>query len=257
MPRLNYTRRRTIDKRQVRLLVDARPGDEIRIRGHIVLEESSALPESASVQLYVCRSPYLRRTFVIGPVRPRVEVDLEIGTLPDANGLRADVRIVDVEDPSRRILAICSRCRLAGNADDDERRTGLLGVRRGDFDLPLWKVHLDELAGNGVWLEISRRVPDFRAFATRSEVQSLVIPEVVRRVAWKVLVEECFSDDPEEETPAARWVRWCFRLPGVGQFNGDAGREVRERWVDEIAEAFCRDCGLERRAAGFLACGDD
>lgn len=257
MPRLNYTRRRTIDKQDVRLLVDARSDGTVRIRGHILLEETSTLTESASVQLYVCRSPYLRRTFVVGPVRPRVEVDLGIGTMPDTNGLRADVRIVDAADPSRRILAICRSCRLAGSADDSERRTGLLGVRKGDFDLPLWKLNLEELAGKGAWLEVSRRVPDFRAFARRSEVQALVIPEAVRQVAWKVLVEDCFSDDLEEETPAARWVRWCFRLPGVSEFDGDAIPEVRERWVDEISEAFCRDFGLERRAAGLLGCGDD
>lgn len=257
MPRLNYTRRRTIDKRDVRLLLETPTGGAVRIRGHILLEDASTLPESASVQLYVCRSPYLRRTFVVGPVRPRVEVDLGIGAIPDANGLRADVRIVDAEDPSRRILAICRRCRLAGDADDSERRTGLLGVRRGDFELPLWKINCEELAGDGAWLEISRRVPDFRAFARRSDVQSLVVPEAVRRVAWKVLVEDCFSDDPEEETPAARWVRWCFRLPGLGEFDSDADADTRERWVDQISEAFCRDCGLERRAADFLGCGDD
>jgi hypothetical protein len=257
MPRLNYTRRRTIDKRDVHLLLDARTGDEVRIRGHILLEQTSTLPETASVQLYVCRSPYLRRTFVVGPVRPRVEVDLGIGAMPDANGLRADVRIVDAEDPSRRILAICRSCRLAGRTDDSERRTGLLGVRKGDFNLPLWKIDLEEIAGEGVWLEVSRRVPDFRAFARRSEVQTLVIPEAVRQIAWKVLVEDCFSDDPDEETPAARWVRWCFSLPGVGEFDSDASREIRERWVDEISEAFCRDCNLERRAAGLLGFGDE
>lgn len=257
MPRLNYTRRRTIDKQDVRLLLDERADGEVRIRGHIAVHDAAELPDSASVQLYICRSPYLRRTFQIGPVRPRVDVDLSLGLLPDANGLRSDVRIIDLDDPSRRILAICRRCRLTGSADDGERRSGLLGVRRGDFALPLWRLSLDELSGEGVWLEVSKRIPDFRAFARRSEVQSLVIPEAVRQVAWKVLVEDEFNDDPDDSTPSAQWVRWFFALPGVDEFEADARRDVRERWVDDICESFCKDCDLARRAADFLDSGDE
>ena len=257
MPRLNYTRRRTIDKQDVRLSIDERPDGEARIRGQITLRDVAELPIAASVQLYVCRSPYLRRTFHIGPVRPQVDVDLAICAIPDAIGLRSDVRVVDVEDPSRRILAICRRCRMTGAQDDAERRSGLLGVRRGDFDFPLWRLALDELAGEGVWLEVSRLIPDFRAFARRSEVQSLVIPEAVRRVAWKILVEDQFGDYLDEETPSAQWARWCFALPGVGEYDADASQQTREDWVDDICEAFCRDCDLARRSVGFLETGDD
>lgn len=257
MPRLNFTRRRTIDKQDVRLLVDEDAAGELRIRGHIAIGQAAEFPESSSVQLYVCRSPYLRRSFPIGPVRPRVDVDLAIGSIPDARGLRADVRVVETADPARRILAICRRCRMAGASDETDRRTGLLGVRRGDFDLPLWRLALGEIAGDGAWLEVSRKIPDYRSFARRPEVQSLVIPDAVRSVAWKILVEDNFNDEPDEDTHAAQWVSWFFSLPGVGEYVADASRDVREGWVDDICEAFCKDCDLLRRAATFLDPGDE
>lgn len=242
MPRLNYTDRIQIDRKKVNLSVATTSGGIVKVTGDIVFDRPSDYPASAEVLLYLRRAPHTRLSFSLGPVESKVSVDEEvkIESLSSVDGLKIDVRIVNMDDPSRRILAICQSVAIASDGEDPTKVTGLLGVRKGDFRWPLWLLNLEELDSSGAWLEVSKSVADFRSFSTSNAFLTLVLPEAIRQIATKIIQGEKYSGDPSASDEVQdRWVRYFVSIPGMGNFSETMTPSEREAFVEDVVGQFC------------------
>lgn len=247
--RLNYTKRKRIHNDDVHLQGRS-DGRTVRLVGDISLQSSLDYPDTARLCLYVKRSSYYRESFLIEQkLRDVVSVDIELEGIEDLQGVAVDVKIIDTASDSRIVLALCRQFRIVSEQGDQSSETiGLLGARRGDFDLPFWKLNYEGLASDGAWIDVSRLVDDYRAFTMRQDFQTLVLPDLVRQMAQKILIEDCYRNDPNAgQEPKDLWVRWFLSLEGVGSFDPDCDEDVRISFVDDIHVAFCRVSGLSNQ----------
>jgi hypothetical protein len=240
MPRLNYTNRIQIDKDKVHLSAATTSRGIVKVTGDIVVDQPSDYPPSAEVHLYLRRAPHARFSLRLGPVESKMMVDADVPALTGVEGLKIDVRIVDMDDPSRRILAICQSVALASDEDGATKMTGLLGVRKGEFRWPLWLLKLEDLDSSGAWLEFSKSVEDFKSIPKSDAFKTLVLPEAIRQVAMKIIQEIKYDRDPSAgDEVQDKWVRWFVSLPGMGNFSGTMNDAERETFVEEVVMRFC------------------
>jgi len=253
MPRLNYTDRIQIDREKVHLRAAATSGGIVKVTGDIVFDRPGEYPASAEVHLYLRRAPHARFSLSLGPVESKVIVDADVPLLRSVDGLKVDVRIVDMNDPSRRILAICQSVAIASDEAGATKMTGLLGVRKGDFRWPLWLLKLEDLDSSGAWIEVSNSVEDFRSFSTSEAFQSLVLPEAIRQVATKIIHDFNYSRDPSAgDDVQDKWVRYFVSIPGVGNFSTTMTKAERETFVEDVAIQFCEKPFFLKRAKSYL-----
>ena len=255
MPRLNYTDRIQIDREKVRLSVAMISAGTVKVTGDIVFDRPSEYPASAEVHLYLRRAPHTRSSLSLGPVESKVMVDKEVQvpSLSSVDGLKVDVRIVNMDDPSRRILAICQSVAIASDEEDAAKMTGLLGVRKGDFRWPLWLLNLEELDSSGAWLEVSKLVEDFRSFSTSDAFLTLVLPEAIRQIATKIIQDENYNGDPSAgDEVQDKWVRYFVSIPGMGNFSGTMSPSERETFVEDVAIRFCEKPGYLKLAKQYF-----
>jgi len=170
----------------------------------------------------------------------KVDEEVQIQSLSSVDGLKIDIRVVDMDDPSRRILAIRQNVAIASDGEDPTKVTGLLGVRRGDFQWPLWRLNLEELDSSGAWLEVSKSVADFRSFSTSPAFLTLVLPEVIRQIAKEIIQGESYRGDPSASDEVQdKWVRYFVSIPGMGNFSGTMSPSEREAFVEDVVLHFC------------------
>ena len=254
MRRCNYTNRRRIDKGDVRIHGVCRDGG-MEITGSVSVENAGSYPDSSRVYLYVKQAPHLRASIMVGEVVPEVSVNVVVPGLAELDAATVDVRIIDEADPSRKVLALCRRTRVYGNESErlDAKRRGLLGAKRGDFSVPLWKLNAEEIESDGAWLEVSTKIVDYKDFVRSTDFKSLVLPSVVGQIAERILVSDSYKEDPSSDGGhRGDWVRWFFGLPGMGEFDPDADEDARCDWIDQIVEAFSIDCRLPELAARYI-----
>ncbi len=238
---LNFTGRQEMPTGAIRLLSDVADG-VVKLEGHIDLAHPLAT-SPGEVCLIIRVRNHFRRSFSLGPPSEHLSVDLALPDLGgDAEGIQAEVRVVDTASESKPILGISRRVRVTGRHEQGkEESQSLLGVRKGVSPHSPWNLNLENFGGEGPWLEISPGMDDFRVLARNHWFLTLVLPEVIRQIAHHlVLGEDPYSGDPSSEGSFEdKWMLFFLDLEGVHPLPPPSKSADREYWIDTVVDSFC------------------
>lgn len=240
----NYTGRRRIKRRQVRITTSA--DDDGGLTFDLTLDLSEfGLPTDAGlfVEAYDRRA-YMR--FPWGTVgAPSPPADRRLSNLTGDRVLFR-VKVVDPTDGAR-LLAAAEQ--LKPTADEGADSTPLLPV---DVDPELgsetWRVEF----GTETVLVLNGRIPGIKAAMRHDPVyRALVFPSILRQVLTRAaIVEECL--DPEEGGWCGMWIRYAVAILG-DQPPHDGDLHDVSRWIEDVVSEFARRVKLADALASVEA----
>jgi hypothetical protein len=245
--RFNYTGRKRIPRSKVSLSLNVVHGKRLAFDAFVDLD-GLLLPTSATIYVEAYRRAYFRR-FPCGTIsEPRFPKNRVLeGLDPDALVLFR----VKVVDKKGRILAVADRIIPRRTEEEETDRQSLLPVDFVDLGQSVWRLDLE---GDLPILQLNKRIENIREIA-RSDTffLTLVYPEVVRQILYKIVVEEDFTDadaDGEEEWMSG-WLKFAIQmlgrkhLPPLGQ--SEPIKQEKLKWIDDVVNAFCSDNSVLER----------
>jgi hypothetical protein len=127
-------------------------------------------------------------------------------------------------------------------------RQSLLPVDFTDLGDQVWRLELSD------WpvLELNSRIDAIAEVARSGDsFLALVYPEVVRRILTEIVLEQELTDPGFDDTEwTSLWLRYVCALPGVKlppEGVSEQARALREEWIEEAVQAFCRARHARRR----------
>src|SRR5208283_4700947 len=124
----------------------------------------------------------------------------------------------------------------AGEADD--RRRHLLVPVPDALDQELWRLNLEEEPPELLVNKDAK--PSWKELARSPHFIALVYPEVLRRILWKILVDNKWSEENKESDWESDWIRFARNLGGLPQLPLPGQNQERDGWINEAVEAFAR-----------------
>jgi hypothetical protein len=240
----NFTGRRKIERSDVSILLrEERDGwvfdAELRLAGYRFPSNAEVFVEAHRQNLWM--------QFSWGTIATlRAPTDRRLSEFDVPDGILFRVRVVLPAGPERH--------KLAGEADGlhfvkegeaDDRRRPLIEPVGDDLDQLLWKLDLDSEPPR---LLVNNQVADWRSMARSAHFTAAVYPEVMRRVLWKILIDEEWTDDEEEDGGwQSDWVRFARALCGRQELPSPGEGKEREAWIDESVAAFARRHSLREQ----------
>jgi hypothetical protein len=245
--RFNYTGRRKIPRSRVRIRI-AEEGPRRRFDAEIALE-GLEVPQEASLFLEAYYRAAYRR-FDFGTVgAPRAPRDRWLDGIPVREPLFR-VKVVLVENGIGRIVAAADRVVPQQGDPDEDARQSLLPVEYVDLADRIWSLDLDS---DWPRLLLNKRfegIPE--AARSGPEFLTLVYPEVLRAILARVLEEDRFDPDCDDDDWGTLWLRFAcreLRRPHPPQERGNRSVE----WIEEAINAFCARSQVASHFARLLA----
>ena len=244
--RFNFTGRRKIPRSRVPVRLIQTAEGWLAFDAAFQLDGLS-LPGNAHILVEAYRRAYLKR-FSCGTVqnpRPVKNCVLE-GLEPRALVLFR----VKVTGPKGRLLAVADRIIPQRPEEESSDRLSLLPVDFVDLGKSIWRL---DLASDWPSLQLNSRVENIREVARSDSLfLSLVYPEVVRQILYKIVVEENHTDpDTDPNDWMSRWLGFAATLLGKKSLPpaGESEPILQEklRWIDDVVEAFCESHQLMER----------
>lgn len=124
----------------------------------------------------------------------------------------------------------------AGEADD--RRRHLLVPVPDALDQELWRLNLEEEPPELLVNKDAK--PSWKELARSPHFLALVYPEVLRRILWKILVDNKWSEENEEADWESDWIRFAKNLGGLPQLPLPSQNQERDAWINEAVATFAR-----------------
>jgi hypothetical protein len=238
--KFNYTHRKRIPRAATHFRIVPSPSGPNYFDAQVHLEGLD-LPKSAHVYVEAYRRAFFRR-FPFGTVS-RIEhpQDRFLYNVDQDALVRFRVKVVD-DKGSGRILAVSDRIQPRRSEDEPVDKICLLPVDFVDLGNCVWRL---ELESDWPSLMLNNRFDKIREIA-RSDHSffSLVYPEVVRQILYKVVVEEDYTDpqsDPDDWR--SLWLMFSQDIldKNILPPSGESEPIIQEKmkWIDDVVENFC------------------
>jgi hypothetical protein len=236
--RLNYTGRRRINRRDVRIVIYDRGIQPPEFDADLRLKEYR-LPADALVFVEAYRQTRWMR-FEFGRVGALVPpIDRTLGEFDCAEGILFRVRVTSAAGRKGVVLAEADQIRAKRSDNLDDERVPLLPVQPADLGHLVWKV---DFSDDPVLL--INRTLDWRAVASSPPFRSLVCPAALREVLTRILFQEDYPDLEDWGDWKAKWLRFGSGLPGCGDVPGEDENDRYDEWIDVVTEAFARQVNM-------------
>ena len=238
--KFNYTGRKRIARTRISITLVNNPdgppsfdaefdldGVNVPSHGHIFVE--------AHRRAYFKRFPFGTVAHIQAP-RNRYLEDLDPKAL-----VMFRVKIVDVLHRGR-ILASADRIVPRRTEEEAADRICLLPVDFVDLGQSVWRL---DLASDWPSLQLNRRIETVREIARSDNYfLSLVYPEVVRQILYKIVVQEDHTDPESDPNDwMSQWLSFVAEFFSRKQLppSGESEPVLQEKlkWIDEAVEAFC------------------
>ncbi|MEP7270616.1 MAG: hypothetical protein ABI882_03890 [Acidobacteriota bacterium] len=232
--RLNYTGRTKISRKDIRLKA-VESGQALAVEVNLALNEYQ-LPNDALVFVEAYRQTTWMR-FPLGVVGDFGGMSGKSGQLNQFDsfeGILFRVKVTQATD-EHVLLAEADRIPLSPPGKEAES-TSLLQVVPSELGDELWQVDID----SEPYLLVNKAVvADWRALASSPIFQSLVYPEVLRRVLERALIIDKQFEIDDGDDWRSQWLRFATQLPGVViEVPGD--EESALRWIADAVAAFSK-----------------
>lgn len=235
---INHTGRKRIARNAVRISLRDEDG-RLAFDATLKLGEY-ALPSDAHVWVEAYRqASWMQFSWgrVSQPAPPTVRW---LDDFDSGDGILFRVRVTSASD-SHRILAEADRVPCEA-LDGKNQGQSLLPIRVGDLGHEVWRLEMD---GDTPTLVVNRSVGDGKALARTPEFVALVYPAVVRAIFTRVLLDEDYLPEEEEEGWRGQWARFARQFLGVDEIPDS--RENRRLWIEDTACAYAQKYALAER----------
>lgn len=241
----NYTNRKRILRDNVSFeWIDGKEEEPASFKAKIDLHSAGLLRPDGQVWVEAYSGPIVSR-YYFGTVEHRVDPeDTHLSGFP--RGLKPffKVKVVDPDDPRKRLLAFADRIAPAQREEIESGRQSILPVEYVDLGQQIWNLRMDESLDPVLQLNSTITDPvGISTLAKTPEFVALVYPAVIRQILAQLLLE---NDDP---TIAADhdWLKFgsglssrtCPDRDSYGDNEDDFLRDAR-MWIDDVVDGFCR-----------------
>ncbi|MFH1673525.1 MAG: hypothetical protein ABIF87_08910 [Pseudomonadota bacterium] len=238
--KFNYTDRKRIPRTKVSFTIIPSPKGPPSFDASIDLK-GLKLPKHAGVYVEAYRRTFFRR-FAFGTVSQiQPPKDRYLHDMDQYSLVRFRVKVVDTAGKGR-ILAVADRLQPRRTEEEPIDKLCLLPVDFTDLGHCVWRLDLES---DWPSLILNNRVDNIREIA-RSDHSffSLVYPELVRQILYKIVIEEDHTDpesDPDDWM--SLWLSFSRDLLGINTLppSGSSEPIIQEKmkWIEDIVEAFC------------------
>lgn len=211
-----------------------------------------ALRADAKVVVEAYRQTTYRR-FALGSVAlVRAEEPLTLDAFADPDAVMFRVKVLSPDEADGRILAEADRLRVVDLAEHPTGQRPLLRTKGEDLGAQAWRLSMDE-GSDGPLLLVNNQLGDWRQAARTPQFRLLVYPELMRQILSSALQ----SDGDSDEGWQRDWIDFAEAMQGVGEAPlDDATQDVRDLWIADAVEAFCRKHELLKKYAAAISEGD-
>jgi hypothetical protein len=232
--RLNYTGRKRIGRKDVRITVHESPAGPPSFDADLRLKDYK-LPADALVFVEAYRRTLWMR-FPFGKVGALVPpADRRLAEFDTADGILFRVRISASADRHGAMLAEADKVPRYRAEEDDENRSPLLPVGSRDLGQEVYRV--DYTAGPMLFIS---KTLDKQAVATSPAFRSLVCASAMREILTRILYIEDYPDLDDHGDWKTRWLLFAANLHGAGEIPAETDNDAFEDWIESAVAAFAR-----------------
>ncbi len=236
--RFNYTGRKKIPRLIVSISLSQTP------EGFLVLDATAdldglMLPANANIFVESYRRAYFKR-FSCGTVsNPKFPKNYVLEGVDPHSLVMFRIKVVD-----KKGCIVAGADRIIPRRTEEELtdRLCILPVDFVDLGQSIWRL---DLSSDWPSLQLNKRIENIREIArSDSSFLTLVYPEVVRQILYKILIEEDHTD-PETDIDdwMSQWLKFVIDLTGDRRLpaSGESEPIVQEKlkWIDDVVETFC------------------
>ncbi|MFZ5906352.1 MAG: hypothetical protein ACOYVJ_02940 [Nitrospirota bacterium] len=241
--RFNYTGRKKIARSSVSVSLH-QTSDAMLAFDAVVRFDEYSLPPQGKIFIEAYRRDYFRR-FSCGTVaNSEFPQNCVLERLHPQSLVMFRIKVVD---SNGRILAVADRIMPKRTEDESTDKICLLAVDFVDLGHTIWRI---DLTGDMPSLQLNRTIENIREIARSDDAFfTLVYPEVVRQILYKIVMEEDHTDpetDPDDWM--SQWLNFIIGFSNNKQLppSGQSEPVVQEKfkWIDEAVEAFCKSNGI-------------
>jgi hypothetical protein len=232
--RFNYTGRRKLPRENINLRLN-RNGSAMTFDAELSKFDGLGLPGSAQIFVEAYhQAAYMR--FDFGTVaQPQIPLDRQLSAFYDGSPVNFRVKVIDTSTETGCILAVADRLHPLRD-DSDIKCDPLIPVRMvGGMGQEIWRVVWD---ATGPVLELNQEQAGIKETILKKHIfRSIVLPEVLRTVLTRILVDEMDLDEEYAER-AKLWLKF------VSGFHNETEPDDREfptvdAWVNRAVRSFC------------------
>lgn len=235
--RFNYTDRKKISRRSIRIKTNELPHPEI---AEVTWDLSEyGFPDSASVFVEATTSgaPAILR-FPFGTVAEPSPPSKSKRSLEELPGEACffDLKVVDSTAQHGLILGIARGVQpFSGDASDGSNRQAMLPVNPVDLDQEVWRV---DFGSDRPYLEVNRNIEGIMdIIRADGRFISLVFPAVVRRILIQILIVEQYDEVDAKGDWQGQWLAMaCGWHPD--QTEPPAEMDEKLDWIEQAALGF-------------------
>ena len=236
--RFNYTGRKKIPRSKVSISLNEGPEKTLTFDATVDFA-GLLVPPSANIFVEAHRRAYFKR-FSCGTVSaPKFLAKRTLEGL-DSNALvRFRVKVVD---KNGHIIAVADSIMPRRPEEDAADRLCLLSVDFVDLGQAIWRLDLES---DWPTLQLNKHIENIREIARSDDsFLTLVYPEVVCQVLYKIVIEEDHTDpDTDPDDWMSGWLKFAVDLLGKKQLPSSGQTEPikqeKLKWIDDAVEAFC------------------
>ncbi len=242
---VNFTGRRRIPRKRV--CVDVHDGTPRSFDATIDLAEMRFPPDAKVYLEAMCAGSAAVHRYDFGSVGCIVPPADRRLTELEGEHVFFTLKVVDRTQRVGRILGISENIRpqRAGQRTAAGRR-GILPIETADLGQELWRLEFRE---HDVFLLVNKHVAGLKERAQADPFFcAAVYPAVVRMILTRAIEDNAEAEEESDRWPAL-WLRFGRGLHPERQEppKSEDSQEDRERWIDEVVEAFCNQHQMRER----------
>ena len=232
--RFNYTGRQKLPRENINLRLN-RSGSAMTFDVELTSFDNLGLPGSAQVFIEAYhQASYMR--FDFGTIaQPQIPPDRPTYGFYDGSPVNFRVKIIDNSTEAGCILAVADHLNPLRD-DGDVKGDPLIPVRMvAGMGQEIWRVVWD---ATGPVLELNQEHAGIKETILQKHIfRSIVLPEVLRTVLTRILIDEMDLDEEHAER-AKLWLKF------VSSFHNETEPEDEEfptvdGWVNRVVQSFC------------------
>ena len=237
----NYTQRQRINRRDVSIRLISDPDKEPEIEATTHLDSYRFPPDSKVVIEAYTQTATAFQSHVLHNAFDHTTATVKFEEIDGATGILFNIKVVD-GNGSGLLLGSADRIPWIGETDEVDDAEGLLPVFWTGEGQLAWQLEFD--VDGKPSLIMSKQLKPFRSeIALDSMFRSTVLPEILRRVLERALIEDDSADFDDHETWFADWVNWMNDIPDLrGHIEELDGllddSEQKQMWIHTVVGKF-------------------
>jgi len=234
--RFNYTGRKKLARTRLSISLNETSDNRLAFDAALQLDGLD-LPPSANIFIEAYRRAYFKRIACGTVSNPKFPKKFILEGLDPQALVRFRVKIADKKG---RILAIADRIIPRLTEEEPTDKICLLPVDFVDLGQSIWRLDLDS---DWPSLQLNKLIENIREIARSDNYfLTLVYPEIVRQVLYKIVVEEDHTDPYTDDDWMSQWLRFVIDLSAEKLLPPSGESEPikleKSKWIDDAVNAF-------------------